>query len=275
MTTQSRKAKSTARTAKRGASSKTTGRRKASTLKSSARRAKTSPNRNTGKRNDTSRKQSRLVGAARKRKTPSTRAENKAAIRERIVKAALTLFQTKGFEATTTKAIARKANIAEGTVFNYFKSKDDIALYFFEQEVDHAMAVVRNNPGLKKAPLEERLFALVHSQLEYIAPYERFIGTALMHALRPTSQLGPFSHRAMELRHRYLRFVEELIEESVPRNRNPLGFLAPEVFWIYYLSALLYWLWDGSEGKQNTLAFLDRSLGIGAAVLRQGRRDGR
>jgi AcrR family transcriptional regulator len=210
--------------------------------------------------------------AANKARPVSRRATQKQRIREGIVKAALALFQTKGFEATTTKAIARKAGIAEGTVFNYFKSKDDIALYFFEQEVDHAMKSVRDNPRLRKAPLPEKLFALVNSQREYLAPYERFIGTALIHALKPQSALGPFSHRAMELRHRYLRFVEELIEESIPRKQNPLGFLAPEVFWIYYLGVLLYWLYDTSPGKQHTLAFLDRSLNIGVLMLQQGKR---
>ena len=207
----------------------------------------------------------------RGRATPN-RAANKEAIRDKIVKAALSLFQTKGFDATTTKAIARKAGIAEGTVFNYFKSKDDIALHFFEQEVDSAMASVRDNLRFRKAPLEEKLFALVHAQLEYLAPYERFIGAAMIHALKPSSPLGPFSHRAMELRHRYLRFVEELIEESLPKKDNPLGFLAPEVFWIYYMGALLYWLYDTSEGKQHTLAFLDRSLTMGAAMLKQSKR---
>ena len=98
------------------------------------------------------------------------RATQKQRIRERIVKAALALFQSKGFDATTTKAIARKAGIAEGTVFNYFKSKEDIALYFFEEEVDHAMKSVRDNPRLRKAPLPEKLLALVNSQLEYLAP---------------------------------------------------------------------------------------------------------
>src|SRR5688572_33375423 len=111
------------------------------------------------------------------------RAQNKDSIRKRIVRAALDLFQTKGFETTTTKAIARKAGIAEGTVFNYFRTKEDIALSFFEEEVDHAIAAVRDNPRLRKAPLEEKLFTLVHSQLEYLAPYERFIGAALIHAL--------------------------------------------------------------------------------------------
>lgn len=211
--------------------------------------------------------------APTKKISTGRRAQNKQAIQKRIVKSALGLFQTKGFDRTTTRAIARKAGIAEGTVFNYFKSKEDIALYFFEQEVGHAVAAVRDDPRLRKAPLEEKLFTLVQSQLEYLAPYERFIGTALLHALKPTSALGPFSHRAMELRHRYLGFVEDLIEESIPKQKqNPLAFLAPEVFWIYYVGTLLYWLYDSSAGKQNTLAFLDRSLTIGVSLLKKGRR---
>src|SRR3977135_3285849 len=136
--------------------------------------------------------------AATTKRAAGTRAQNKAAIRRRIVTAALSLFQTKGFDATTTKAIARKAGIAEGTVFNYFRTKEDIALHFFEQEVDQAIAAVRDNPRLRKAPLEEKLFTLVHCQLEFLAPYERFIGAAFIHALKPASPLGPFSHRAQE-----------------------------------------------------------------------------
>jgi AcrR family transcriptional regulator len=201
------------------------------------------------------------------------RAQSKEAIRKRIVSAALNLFQTKGFDATTTKAIARKAGIAEGTVFNYFKSKEDIALHFFEQEVDQAIAAVRENPRLRKAPLEEKLFTLVHSQLEFLAPHERFIGAAFIHALKPASQLGIFSHRAQALRHRYVGFVQELFEESLPkRQQSPLSWVAPEAFWIFYLGALLYWLHDSSPGKQHTLAFLDRSLSIGVAMLKQGKR---
>jgi AcrR family transcriptional regulator len=221
------------------------------------------------KKKPKSREKSR--GTVAKSRPAGRRAQNKQEIRERIVKAALDLFQAKGFDATTTKAIARKARIAEGTVFNYFKSKDDIALYFFEQEVDQAMAAVRENPRLREAPLEEKLFTLVHSQLEFLAHHERFIGAALVHALRPASPFGPFSHRSQELRHRYLGFVEELIEESAPKRRQgPLTFFAPEVFWIYYLGVLLYWLYDTSEGKQNTLAFLDRSLNVGVSMFRRG-----
>jgi AcrR family transcriptional regulator len=198
------------------------------------------------------------------------RALNKEATRARIVDAALALFQLKGFEATTTRAIARRARIAEGTVFNYFPTKEDIALHFWDREVDHAIAAVRGNPRLRRARLEEKLFALVESQLEFLAPHERFIGAALVHALRPGSRLGPFSPSAQALQFRYLAFVQELIDEAIRRGDiTPGGWWTPYAFWIYYLGVLLYWLHDTSPGKQQTLAFLDRSLKIGVAVLRE------
>lgn len=89
------------------------------------------------------------------------RAENKAATEKRIVTAALGLFQSRGFEATTTKAIAKKAGIAEGTFFNYFPTKEDIALHFFEHEIEEAMAVVSTKPRLRKASLEANCANLV------------------------------------------------------------------------------------------------------------------
>jgi AcrR family transcriptional regulator len=192
------------------------------------------------------------------------------AIRTRIVNAALSLFQEKGFDATTTKSIARRAKVAERTVFNYFETKEDIALYFFELEVDHAMAAVQKDAKVRRAPLEEKLFALIQTQLEFLEPHERFIGAAVISALRPTSKLG-FSSQAVALRNRYLTFVEELIRESVPRQASGwFAWFAPLMFWIYYLGILLYWLNDDSQGKQNTLALLDRSLKVGVMLLKKG-----
>jgi AcrR family transcriptional regulator len=203
-------------------------------------------------------------------KTPGRRARNKEATRESIVTAALQLFESKGFEATTTREIATRAGVAEGTVFNYFETKDDIALHFFETEVDHAIAAVRADESLKDAKLEEKLFALIHSQIEFLAPYEGFIGAAFVRALRPSSKLA-LSPRALELRARYLDFVQDLIEESLPKRRaRELSWIAPQAFWIFYLGVLLYWLHDASLGKQNTLAFLDRSLRFGTTFLREG-----
>ncbi|MGB7291587.1 MAG: TetR/AcrR family transcriptional regulator [Thermodesulfobacteriota bacterium] len=51
--------------------------------------------------------------------------------KNQISKAALDLFIKKGIKATTTREIARKAGIAEGTIYRHFKSKNDIASELF------------------------------------------------------------------------------------------------------------------------------------------------
>lgn len=56
-------------------------------------------------------------------------------LRVQIIEAALKVFGEHGFERSTTKAIAREAGVAEGTIFNYFPSKNDILFSFLEDEV--------------------------------------------------------------------------------------------------------------------------------------------
>ena len=66
--------------------------------------------------------------------------EAKSISRKRILECAGQLFVGNGFEQTTTRDIAHAAKLAAGTLFNYFPTKEDIALHFLEQEVEHAMA---------------------------------------------------------------------------------------------------------------------------------------
>lgn len=208
---------------------------------------------------------------SRPRRPAGRRARSKAQTREKILTVALALFQKNGFEGTTTKEIARKAGIAEGTIFNYFKTKEDIAFYFFEKETDHVVAAFDEGKRLRKAPLEEKLFALIQRQLEYIAPYERFIGSVIFQALKPSSKLSPFSLESQAMQVRYLTFVQTLFDEAAERGETgPTSWWAPQAFWVYYLGVLFYWLNDPSPNKENTLAFLDRSLKIGIAMLKKG-----
>src|SRR4030066_27226 len=45
---------------------------------------------------------------------------------DKILEAASSLFAEKGFHRTTTKEIAEAADVAEGTLYNYFDNKNDL-----------------------------------------------------------------------------------------------------------------------------------------------------
>ncbi len=64
------------------------------------------------------------------------RAQRKAEHRRRILEAALDLFACQGFHRTSTRQIARRAGVAEGTIFNHFPTKKDLLVAAAAQVVD-------------------------------------------------------------------------------------------------------------------------------------------
>lgn len=46
--------------------------------------------------------------------------------KKKVLLAGLKLFSKHGFHATTTAQVAREADVSEGTIYKYFKSKDDL-----------------------------------------------------------------------------------------------------------------------------------------------------
>ena len=83
------------------------------------------------------------------------RERKKRKTREAIVDAAMTLFQEKGFDATTIADIAWKAEIAPRTFFAYFPSKDDVVFSDFSE----ALASMRERFA-NRAPGEDAIEAL-------------------------------------------------------------------------------------------------------------------
>ncbi len=61
-------------------------------------------------------------------KQEGTREKKRRETHQRITEAALRLFMTNGYEATTLDAIAAEAGIARRTFFHYYRSKEEIIL---------------------------------------------------------------------------------------------------------------------------------------------------
>ena len=62
--------------------------------------------------------------------------EKMPAGKKKVILAALDLFSNRGFHATTTAAIAKRAGVSEGTIYKYFRSKEDLlSSYSFNSTV--------------------------------------------------------------------------------------------------------------------------------------------
>jgi AcrR family transcriptional regulator len=205
------------------------------------------------------------------RPTRGKRQENKLQTQERILRTALELFSSRGFYRTTTRQISQKAGIAEGTLFNYFRTKEDLALYFFEQEVEKLIGWFEGEKRIQEAPVTEKLFAVINRHMERMEPYEEFIGAVYLRALQPVSKLHPMSLESQSVNLRYLRFIRGILAKAEQDEEIPVvGDLGAWAFGLFHVGIFTFWLNDSSPGKERTLALLDRSLKFGRAILRRG-----
>jgi AcrR family transcriptional regulator len=211
----------------------------------------------------------RKTRSAPAEKKRGKRVENKENTRRAILRAALELFAEKGFYRTTTKAISRKAGIAEGTLFNYFETKEDLALYFFELELDEVIRWYESNAPVKRAALAEKLFAIIHRFLERLTPYEEFMGAVYLRAFAPSSKLSPWSLQTQERNLRYWKFIRDILAEAEDAGEiPPVGDFGAYAVGLFHLAMLTHWLQDRSKGKEQTLALLDRCLKLATHFLK-------
>ena len=79
---------------------------------------------------------------------PGLRERKKQQTRQLIAQTARRLFSERGFERVTVAEIARAADVAEQTVFNYFPTKEDLVYWRLESFEEELLATIRDRaPG--------------------------------------------------------------------------------------------------------------------------------
>ncbi len=121
-----------------------------------------------GGRAGSARKSKDLAAEPRASRGPEDREEAKRRRsrdkRDRILKAAVKVFAKNGFHATRVSEVAKAAGVADGTIYLYFKSKEELLVSLFEDRVEKLLAFMRESlPKQKSAP--ERLRAVIDMQL--------------------------------------------------------------------------------------------------------------
>lgn len=81
-----------------------------------------------------------------------------------IDEAAITLFAERGFANTSTKAIATKANVAEGTIFKHYKTKEHLLLSILLKFINVMLPVMKKDIISK---LKEQQFPTFESLMRF------------------------------------------------------------------------------------------------------------
>jgi len=200
-------------------------------------------------------------------------AEKKRKTRRRIVECARKLFSDNGFEQTTTRDIAEAAGIAAGTMFNYFPTKEALAMTIVDEALDEAGTEFEGRLRGDET-LDEALFAHVAVGLRHLAPHRNYVGEVLETALSPFAREA-VCEQAQQLRVNHLETVGELIaSRGLPTTRAP-GVTSMHLYWTLYLGVLSFWAADESPNQEDTLVVLDQSMRLFVGSLSSDSKSGR
>ena len=177
------------------------------------------------------------------------------ATRRRILEIAHGRFAALGFDAVTTRDVARAAGIAAGTLFNYFATKEAIAAALVAEALAEARAGFGAGPHYADS-LEEELFALVAAELRALRPHRNYLGPVLETALGPLAARRRDAGEA--IRRDHLGLVGRLLKAHGRLEAIDPG--SAHLYWTLYVGVLSFWAHDTSPNQEDTLAVLDQSL---------------
>jgi len=180
--------------------------------------------------------------------------------REAILDAAIRIFAEKGFHSSRISDVAKEAGVAEGTIYLYFKNKDDLLLSVFSKRVGAFVEDVGRAVGRASSP-QEKLKTIVEKHFSHLED-DPHLAQVIQIELRACSVFmrGGVSPELKS----YLELIEEVLEEGraqgifredlnvklaskaffgmmdevatvwVLRRKRPLTEMAGEIFSIFY-----------------------------------------
>ncbi|MEE2788677.1 MAG: TetR/AcrR family transcriptional regulator [Myxococcota bacterium] len=130
--------------------------------------------------------------------------------RLKILDAAVKVFAERGFYNARVSDIAAAAGVADGTIYLYFKNKDDLLIQVFEDRMDEILTTMRERLSAEDSALE-RLRILIHEHLALVES-DPALAAVLSVELRQSSKfVRDYKARKFSA---YLSLIEDVFDEG-------------------------------------------------------------
>ncbi len=148
-------------------------------------------------------------------KPPTTKKRPRKAVastdkRERILRAAIRVFARKGFYATRVSEIAKAAGVADGTIYLYFKNKDDVLVSIFEDGIGRLLLALREETA-GELSASERIERAIELQLGLLEG-RRDLAEVITVNLRQSSKL--MKQYGAPLFNEYIDFLASIVADG-------------------------------------------------------------
>jgi len=172
----------------------------------------------------------------------------------RILEAAVKVFSEQGFFQSTVSQIAKEAGVADGTIYLYFKNKDDILVHFFSFRTRQVFARLREEVEQADNTID-KLRNLVRRHLE---EFQSDRNMAVVYFTETHKSHRLVEQQIKEMSKMYLDIVAEIVEqgqeEGIIRKDLYLGLV--KRFIIGAVDEVIN-TWLHSEGKYDLVSMAD------------------
>ena len=128
-----------------------------------------------------------------------------------ILAASLKLFARRGYSATTSEEIARKAGISKGLIYSHFESKQDILFAILYEQMARVFPEIYREKDTR--PPHERLLSVVDAWLQFIKTEPDLVRLSLQLNLDDEYRTFLRSEKVMEYYNKFLGEMKKLFSE--------------------------------------------------------------
>jgi AcrR family transcriptional regulator len=173
-----------------------------------------------------------------------------------ILETALRLFQERGYDKTTMRAIAKEAGVSVGNAYYYFAGKEHLIQGFYDR-VQGAHRAAAEVVLANDKDFAGRLRGVLHAGIDVNQHYHSFAATFFKTAAEPSSPLSPFSRESSPAREAAITIFRDVVDGSTAKLDPELRAELPELLWLGWMGVVLFWVYDRSPGQRRTRRLID------------------
>ena len=189
---------------------------------------------------------------------PPTKGER---TRAAIIDAALALFEERGYDATTMRAIAERAGVSVGNAYYYFGSKEHLIQGFYDQAAARHVEVSAERLA-GRTDLTERIYHHLEAWFDVQSGNHEFAGQFFRTAADPASPMSPFSPESAPARDAAVDLWRNVVDGSDAELAEDVAAELPNLLWLFQMGIVLFWVHDRSPEQIATRLAIARTAPI-------------
>lgn len=127
-----------------------------------------------------------------------------------ILEAAVKVFARQGFHQSTVAEIAKEAGVADGTIYLYFKNKDDILVQFFSYRAKQVFESFREEVDRAQTSLDK----LRNVVRRHLAEFQRDRDGAVVYQVETHQNSRLAEAQIREMSQMYRDLISEIVEQG-------------------------------------------------------------